>query len=114
MAFNGNNEIVQLDSYENLNKTFKTNQFITKFVIRNASDMPEEQLKYYISKIIDKAYEMTEKETGIIPNKFAILFNSPTLIDPISIPFRQRDYFTAEMIMNEIDMLEVDWLLISV
>jgi hypothetical protein len=101
------NNYIFVNSYENYNRKFGTNQFITKFIIRNASDMPEEQLKEYIGHIIEKAYEMSEQESGIIPNKFAILFSSPILDQPISIPFRTREFFTIEMILNEIDMLEV-------
>jgi hypothetical protein len=107
MNMNSNNDFIIVNSYENSNKQFGTKQFITKFIIRNASDMPEESLKDYIGQIIDRAYEMTEASVGITPNKFAILFSSPALDQPISIPFRPKEFFTTEMILNEIDMLEV-------
>lgn len=92
---------------ENYNK-FNLQRFVTKFVVKNASEVPEETLLQAIQEIIDESIRLSETR-GIMGKvyKIALVLNGSGLETPIVIPLRSLEFNTAEFVLAEIDLLEV-------
>jgi len=87
---------------------FKTDQYVTQFVLRNMSDYPENRFMEILDKLIDRSYANALKN-GQKPEIFSLIMNSPILTLPILIPARDRQQNSVEMIINEMDFLEVKY-----
>jgi hypothetical protein len=81
-------------------------QHVSKFVLKNSGEYPEEELMDVFERIIDRAFVNTKKG-GRSPKMFGMLLFGQGLESPICIPARTREQNQVEVIMNEIDALEI-------
>jgi len=88
---------------------FKTDQYVTQFILRNMSDYPESRFMEILDKLIDRAYA-NAAQNDQNPEIFSLIMNSPILVLPILIPARDRQQNSVESIINEMDFLEVKYL----
>lgn len=96
----------EIEYYHSKIKKFYMDQHVSKFVLRNSGEYPEEELAATFERIIDRAYYNTMRE-GRSPKMFGLLLFGHGLESPICIPTRTREQNRVEVIMNEIDVLEI-------
>ena len=115
---------VRKETYPN----FYMNRFISKFVLKNTSSLPEEALRKAFQTLIDEAISKSEEEArnrGIFGTyiffrffkkrvfvgkvyKINIVLNGFGLETPLVLPLRELEFNTPDLILNEIDLLEVE------
>ena len=92
-------------------KKFKTDQYITRFILEDADDLPIERLMNIFDELIDQAIDMSKEHygsQGYEPYKFQVHLFGEILDTPISISLRERDRENdADELMNEIEKLDV-------
>lgn len=101
----------QVAQYDRHIEKFKTDKYITKFVLEDAIDLPTERLGQTFDQLIDQSFEASKKyykQEGYEPYKFQLHLFSDMLDTPLSISLRERDRMndSAEM-LNEIEKLDV-------
>ena len=94
-------DIILLEFHVNHIKSFRTSEFVSKFILTNMSEYPEWRFMDLIDDMIDEAFELVKKE-GLIPKQFCMLFMSETLDTPIYIPLRSREQNNVDLIINGI------------
>jgi hypothetical protein len=92
----------EIDSYANEYSYFYVDEWVSKFIIKDVSDYPEEDFKAMMDKIIDKAFENGTKD-GREPKMFGFLLFSSAIDNPINLPARTREELTSDLILNQID-----------
>lgn len=101
-----NNDYNEISHYNRQLKNFHTDQYITKFILRNMNEYPEHRFMEILEGLIEKAYK-NSRENCQEPAIFQMILDGTGLETPISIPAGSREQNSVEMILNEIDKLEV-------
>lgn len=96
----------EIEYYHSRIKKFYMDQHVSKFVLHNSGEYPEDELAATFERMIDRAYNNTIRE-GRTPKMFGLFLFGYGLESPICIPSRTREQNRIEVIMNEIDALEI-------
>ena len=92
-------------------KKFKTDKYITRFILEDGVDLPPERLMNIFDELIDQAIDKSKEHydsQGYEPYKFQVHLFGEILDTPISISLRERDRESdADELMNEIEKLDV-------
>ena len=92
-------------------KKFKTDEYITRFILEDAVDLPIVRLMNIFDELIDQAIDKSKEHydsQGYEPYMFQIHLFGEILDTPISISLRERDRENdADELMNEIEKLDV-------
>ena len=95
-------EYEELETYRNEYGNFYVDQWVSKFIIKDASAYPEEDFKAVMDKIIAAAFRNGTKE-GRPPKMFSLLLFSDAIEWPINLPARTPEEQNSDLILNQID-----------
>ncbi|KAI3417082.1 hypothetical protein GPALN_015634 [Globodera pallida] len=84
---------------------FALQRHVTEFVLNGQNAEPDEALREALDRIIERAVQNTERESGRRVTKLGILLDGRGLSDPIVMPIRPPEQNSADALMAELDKL---------